>query len=139
MLKVRCRMGNSTLFTHFCLFLCVFLRLEVGEDGLFVRTQRVMGDPYLLTRVYNAAGAEDPDRLQSLLSRHRGGPERSGRGRGGHSRGRERHDRVGSNFVPVSSNKRKVGCRCNRTNVVIFLYQTWSVMCYLLACDIPLT
>ena len=94
------------------------LRLEVGEDGLFVRTQRVVGDPYMLARVYNAAGAEDPDRLQALLSRHRGGSDRSGRGRGGHSRGRERRDRAGSNFVPVSTNKRKVGWRCIRTVVV---------------------
>ena len=76
------------------------------------------GDPYMLSRVYNAAGAEDPDRLQALLSRHRGGSDRSGRGRGGHSRGRERRDRAGSNFVPVSTNKRKVGWRCIRTVVV---------------------
>ena len=124
---------------HFAYCFVCFLRLEVGEDGLFVRTQRVVGDPYTLARVYNAAGAEDPDRLQSLLSRHRGGPDRSGRGRGGHSRGRDRRDRAGSNFVPVSTNKRKVGWRCIRTVVVFFLYQTWSVMCYLLAYYILLT
>ena len=80
----------------------------MGEDGLFVRTQQAIGDVYKLSRVYNAAGVEDPERLQSLLSRHRGGPDRSGRGRGGRSGGRGHRDRAGSNFVPVSSNKRKV-------------------------------
>ena len=92
-----CPLHNGLI--HFvyalCLLLCLFLRLEVGEDGLFVRTQRVVGDPYMLARVYNAAGVEDPDRLQSLLSRHRSGPDHSGRGRGGHSGGRERRDRAG--------------------------------------------
>ena len=80
----------------------------MGEDGLFIRTQRAIGDAYMLSRVYNAAGVEDPERLQSLLSRHRGGPDRSGRGRGGRSGGRGHRDRASSNFVPVSTNKRKV-------------------------------
>ena len=84
------------------------LRLEVGEDGLFVRTQQAAGDYYILSRVYNAAGVEDPERLKSLLSRHQDGPERAGRGRGGRSGGRDRRDRFGSNFVPMPSNKRKV-------------------------------
>ena len=86
------------------------LRLEVGEDGLFVRTQLAAGDYYVLSRVYNAAGVEDPDRLNSLLSRHQDGSERSRRGRGGRSGGRERRDRdrPGSNFTRLASNKRKV-------------------------------
>ena len=80
----------------------------MGEDGLFVRTQRAAGDNYILSRVYNAAGVEDPERLKSLLSRHHEGPDRSRRGRGGRSWGRDRCDRYGSNFVPLPSNKRKV-------------------------------
>ena len=80
----------------------------MGEDGLFVRTQQAAGDYYVLCRVYNAAGVEDPERLKSLLNRHQDGLERAGRGRGGHSGGRDRRGRRGSNFVPIPTNKRKV-------------------------------
>ena len=110
---------NSLFYQSYLVITLFILRLEVGEDGLFVRTQRAAGDSYILSRVYNAAGVEDPERLQSLLSRHHDGPDRSRRGRGGRSGGRERRDRIGSNFVPLPTNKRKVGYSCGRTVCVL--------------------
>ena len=80
----------------------------MGKDGLFVRVQQAAGDYYVLCRVYNAAGVEDPDRLKSLLSRQQEGAVRAGRGRGGRSGGRDRRDRPGSNYEPVLTQKRKV-------------------------------